>query len=131
DLTYVAGILPNTSVWEEGEEPLPPKQSSGRGRPPKLTRRDAKHQPSSVKELALNLPASTWRKVTWREGAAAPLSSRFARVRVRVAHRDYRLNESRSEEWLLIEWPKDEKAPTKYWLSTLPEDISFLRLEHF
>ena len=28
-------------------------------------RRDAKHQPISVKELSLNLPASTWRKVTW------------------------------------------------------------------
>ncbi len=24
------------------------------------------------------------------------------------------------EEWLLIEWPKGEKEPTKYWLSTLP-----------
>src|SRR5262245_62010761 len=56
DLTYVAGILPNTTVWEEGEEPLPPKKSSGRGRPAKLMRRDAKHQPISVKELALNLP---------------------------------------------------------------------------
>ena len=32
------------------------------------------------------------------------------------------------EEWLLIEWPKGEKEPTKYWLSTLPEDISFHRL---
>jgi len=38
DLIYVAGILPNKSVWEEGEEPLPPKQSSGRGRPAKLMR---------------------------------------------------------------------------------------------
>ncbi|HKI14005.1 MAG TPA: transposase, partial [Roseiarcus sp.] len=25
-------------------------------------------------------------------------------------------------EWLLIEWPEGEKEPTKYWLSTLPED---------
>src|SRR5215831_650971 len=128
DLTYVAGILPNTTVWEEGEEPLPPKQSSGRGRPAKLLRRDAKHQPISVKELSLNLPASTWRKVTWREGVAAPLSSRFARVRVRAAHRDYKLTEPYPEEWLLVEWPKGEKEPTKYWLSTLPDDISFYRL---
>jgi len=125
DLTYVAGILPNTTVWEEGKEPLPPKKSSGTGRPAKLLRRHAKHQPISVKDLALNLPASAWRKVTWREGVAAPLSSRFARVRVRVAHRDYKLTEPYPEEWLLIEWPKGEKEPTKYWLSTLPEDISF------
>jgi SRSO17 transposase len=32
------------------------------------------------------------------------------------------------EEWLLIEWPEGEKKPTKYWLSTLPEDISFRKL---
>src|SRR5262245_20893054 len=70
DLTYVAGILPNTTVWAPGEEPLPAKKCSGRGRPPKLKRRDSKHQPISVKDLALNLPSSAWRKVTWREGAA-------------------------------------------------------------
>ncbi len=26
-----------------------------------------------------------------------------------------------AKEWLLIEWPKGEKEPTKYWLSTLPQ----------
>lgn len=131
DLPYVAGIGPQTTVWAPGEEPLPAKRWSGQGRPPKLLRRDAKHKPISVRELALNLPASAWRRVTWREGAAAPLSSRFARVRVRVAHRDYKLSESRPEEWLLMEWPMGEKEPTKYWLSTLPEDISFLRLVNY
>jgi len=124
-LPYVAGIGPQTTVWAPGEEPLPPRKWLGQGRPPKLLRRDGKHQPISVKELAFDLPANAWRKVTWREGAAAPLSSRFARVRVRVAHRDYKLSESRSEEWLLVEWPKQEKEPTKYWLSKLPEGISF------
>jgi hypothetical protein len=49
-------------------------------------------------------------------------------VRVRAAHRDYNLTDSRSEEWLLIEWPEGEQAPTKYWLSTLPGAISFRRL---
>jgi SRSO17 transposase len=53
-LTYVAGILPNTTVWTSDAEPLPPKRWSGRGRPTKLMRRDAKHQPISVKELAFN-----------------------------------------------------------------------------
>jgi SRSO17 transposase len=127
-LTYVAGILPNTTVWEKGEEPLPPKQYSGRGRAAKVMRRDAEHQPIPVKGVALNLPASAWRKVSWREGAAGPLSSRFARVRVRVAHRDYERSDSRPEEWLLIERSKGEKEPTKYWLSTLPEGISLRRL---
>ena len=30
--------------------------------------------------------------------------------------------EAREIEWLLIEWPSGEDEPTKYWLSTLPED---------
>jgi hypothetical protein len=38
------------------------------------------------------------------------------------------LSEVRAEEWLLIEWPKDETEPTKYWFSTLPEDTAFDRL---
>ena len=131
ELTYVAGILSNTTVWAPGTGPLPAKKWSGRGRPPKLLQRDAKHRPVSVKELALGLPKSAWRTIKWREGAAEPLSSRFARVRVRVARRDFKLAESRPEEWLLIEWPKGEREPTKYWLSTLPEDIALRRLVYF
>jgi SRSO17 transposase len=127
-LSYVAGILPNTSVWARGMAPLPPKQWSGRGRPPTRIRRDAQHRPVSVKALALGLPKRAWRMIAWREGTADQLSSRFARVRVRVAHRDHKLAESRPQEWLLIEWPKGEREPTKYWLATLPDDIPFDRL---
>jgi SRSO17 transposase len=39
--------------------------------------------------------------------------------------------ESLSEEWLLIEWPEGEESPTKYWLSTLPQDTSFRSLVDF
>jgi SRSO17 transposase len=127
-LSYVAGTRPNTTVWPLGTAPLPPKRWSGRGRPPKLLRRDAKHHPVSVKQLALGLPKRAWRTIKWREGTAEWLSSRFARVRVRIAHRDYKLTEGRLEEWLLIEWPRGEDEPTKYWLSTLPQDVSFRRL---
>ena len=127
-LSYVAGIMPNTSVWAPGKAPLPAKNWSGQGRPPKLIRRDAKHRPISVKALARGLPPRAWRTIEWREGTAVRLSSRFARVRVRAAHRDYWLAEPRAEEWLLIEWPQGENEPTKYWLSTLPDDITFRRL---
>src|SRR5580692_12968599 len=120
-LSYVAGIMPNTTVWAPGTGPLPPKKWSGHGRPPKLIRRDAKHQPISVKALARGLPKRAWRTIEWREGTAERLSSRFARVRVRVAHRDYQLTDNRPEEWLLIEWPEGEDEPTKYWLSTPAE----------
>jgi SRSO17 transposase len=123
-LSYAAGILSSTSVWAPGSEPLPPKRRSGRGRPPTRPRRSAKHKPTSVKQLALSLPGRAWRTVGWREGTGDRLTSRFARLRVRAAHR----NELRSQEWLLIEWPEGEKAPTKYWLSTLPHDVTFKRL---
>jgi SRSO17 transposase len=127
-LSYVAGIQSHTTVWAPGTDPRPPKQWSGHGRPPKLLRRDDKHKPVSVKELALSLPKRAWRKITWREGTGEKLSSRFARVRIRVAHRDYWLPNARPEEWLLIEWPDGEKEPIKYWLSTLAGDIAFRRL---
>ena len=128
ELTYVAGILSNTTVWAPGTGPLPPKTWSGRGRPPKLLQRDSEHWPVAVKELALALPEHAWRTIEWREGTNDPLSSRFARVRVRVARRDFKRSESHSQEWLLIEWPEGEQEPTKYWLSTLPADIPFDRL---
>lgn len=124
-LRYAAGIQPNTSVWSEGTGPLPPKAWSGRGRRPSRIRRDGEHRPIQAKALALGLPAEAWRTITWREGSADWLTSRFARLRVRAAHRDERLTEPRPEEWLLIEWPEDEGRPTKYWLSTLPDDIAF------
>jgi SRSO17 transposase len=130
-LSYVVGILSNTTVWAPGIGPLPPKSWSGRGRPPKRLRRDAEHWPVSVKELALNLPTCAWRTVEWREGSAEILSSRFARIRVRVARHDEKRHQTRPEEWLLIEWPKGEQEPTKYWLSTLPESTTLHRLVYF
>ena len=124
-LRYAAGIGPNTSVWPPGTGPVPPQRRRGSGRPPKLLRRDEQHQPISVKAHALSLPAEAWQAITWREGSADWLASRLARQRVRPAHRDTKLTEPRAEEWLLIEWPEGETEPTKYWFSTLPEDVAF------
>jgi SRSO17 transposase len=123
-LPYVLGIQSSTSLWPPGAEPLPPKQWSGRGRPTSAIRRDAKHQPVSARQMALDLPRRAWRRVTWREGSNTKLASRFAAARVRPAHRDYQRSTPRPEEWCLIEWPADEPEPTKYWLSTLPATIS-------
>ena len=123
-LPYVVGIQSSTSLWPPGTEPLPPKQWSGRGRRTSAIRRDAEHQPIPAKQLALDLPRKAWRRVTWREGSNTKLASRFAAVRVRPAHRDYQRSTPRPEEWCLIEWPQGEPEPTKYFLSTLPANIS-------
>ena len=128
-LTYVVGILSTATVWAPGTGPLPAKaKPPGRGRPTKRLRRSAKHRPISVKQLALTLPKKAWRTVSWREGTAEHLSSRFARVRIRIAKRDFERSEPWPEEWLLIEWPKGHKEPAKYWLSTLPPKITFKAL---
>ncbi len=128
DLSYVAGIGGNTAAWPPGKSPLPPLPGSGRGRPPKLLRRDDEHHPLRAKALAHDLPPEAWQEIAWREGSADWLCSRFARVRMRPSHRDTWRAEPHPEEWLLIEWPQGEAEPTKYWFSTLPEDISFDRL---
>ena len=119
-LAYVVGILEATSVWRPGQVPLPSKAWSGRGPRPKLLRRDAEHQPVSVKELALGLTVRAWKRVTWRDGSNRKLRSRFAAVRVRPSYLDDRRAEPHPEEWLLIEWPVRESEPTRYWLSSLP-----------
>ena len=123
-LSYAVGVQSTLSVWPPGQEPLPPKPWSGRGRPPSLIGRDPHHRPVSAKALAESLADDAWTSVTWREGTNAPLSSRFAALRVRPASRDYKHSTPRPHEWLLVEWPQGEAEPAKYWLSTLPDDAS-------
>ena len=127
-LPYVVGIQSSTTLWPPGQEPLPPKPWSGRGRRPTRLRHDDDHHPVSAKDLALGLPNKAFRRVTWREGSNTKLASRFAAVRVRPAQGDTSRSEPRAEEWCLIEWPKGEAEPTKYWFSTLPADTSLTAL---
>jgi SRSO17 transposase len=119
ELLYVVGVQSSLSVWKPGQVPLSKRKWNGIGRPTKLLRRDRRHQPVSVRELAISLPSSAWKNVVWSEGTRKPLRSRFAALRVRAAHRDYWMSEPRPEEWLLIEWPSQQADPIKYWLSTL------------
>src|ERR1700745_2917745 len=103
-LTYVAAILPTVKVRAVAD---PDRRVS-------------------AKQLALSLPNHAWRTIPWRDGSAAPLRSRFARVQVRTAPSTGAA--ARPQETLLIEWPDGETAPTKYWLSNIAATISFRRL---
>ena len=120
-LIYAVGVRPGTTVWWGENQPAPMPNNGGRGRPRERLVRDANHQPISILDLARTLSPQSYRTITWRIGEAGELTSRFARVRMRPAHRD----RPRAEEWLLIEWPKGEDEPTRYWFSTLPRDIAF------
>lgn len=110
-LTYAVGILSNTKI-----------QRATRRRGAALP------QPMSAKALAAGLVAKEWHQVTWREGSNTPLTSRFARIRVRPAQRHAQRDRAAAEEWLLIEWPEGAAEPDHYWLSTLPPDIDFARM---
>jgi SRSO17 transposase len=114
-LLYAVGIQSNVLMWK-ADTILPVQAPDGE----KPSRPQLRAQQISAKELALSQPAEAWQNVTWRENGEA-FTSRFARWRVRPVTRA----EQPAEEWLVIEWPADEDEPTKYWLSTLPPDISF------
>ncbi len=108
DLQYVVGVQSSMTVWEPGKQPLPAKPRGKMGRPPRLLQRATDHQPVSVKQLAMSLPSTAFKEITWREAGERKLRSRFAAVRIRAAHRDYEKAEPHQEEWLLIEWPRGE-----------------------
>jgi SRSO17 transposase len=127
-LAYVVGVQGSMAVWAPGTAPRPAKAWSGQGRPPKLLRRDGETKPVKVSDLAKALPRKAWKMVRWREGSNSDLVSRFAAVRIRPSHRDTWRTEPWPEEWLLIEWPENEEAPAKYWLSTLPASTSLREL---
>lgn len=124
-LKYAVGVRPGTTVWWGAHQPLAEAQPTARrGRPRRRLQRDDTHQPITVAELARALPGSQWRTVTWRAGVAEPLSSRFARVRVRAAHR----NRPRDEEWLIIEWAEGADEPAHYWFSNLPKNTPWQQM---
>ena len=121
-LTYAVGVRPGTTVWWGEHQPVAESTLPGRrGRPRRRQKRDEGHQPITVAEVACTLPGQAWQTVTWREGTSGPLSSRFARVRVRAAHRD----QPRDEEWLIIEWAEGAKEPAHYWFSNLPTSMTW------
>ena len=122
------GIQSTTTVWKPGQGPKPAPAYRGTGRPPRLLRRDQKHQPVSVKDPAMSLESAACKTVAWRQGVKQKLRSRFAAMRIRPAHRDYWRGEPHPEEWLLMEWPKGEAQPTKYRFSTLPAETSLSEL---
>ena len=101
DLTYSVGIWARTLV-----------RKAARGA-----------EPMTAADLARSLPKRSWRTIAWRDGTNAPLVSRFARVRVHAGGEG--TTSTQPEEWLIVEWPKGEKEPAKFWLSTLAQDIDF------
>lgn len=123
-LLYVVGVNGQPVVWPPESHPMIPAKNPGKGQPP--TRyRDPAYPPETIENLAKRL---RYRKLGWRQGSRGWQTSRFAAVRIRTARHHIRSVPPGEEQWLLCEWPADEKAPTKYWLSTLPATTSIRTL---
>ena len=123
-LSYVVGISSTLGVWAK-----PPKVKiptpSGRGAP--ATRyRYGDQRPSSVREVAMR--TNGWKTVRWREGTKGWLEYRFLAVRVQPSHGFVDGEPPHKEVWLLVEWPEEEKEPTKYFLCDLPASYTLRRL---
>jgi len=120
-LEYVVQVSGGLTGWTEDPHPAEPPMK-GRGKIPRK-RLYAKDLPPvrSLRQIAIDLPSRSWKKITWREGTKGPLRSQFARVIVWMANA---LTQGKTmkmfPEELLIEWPEGDKEPWKYWLSSLP-----------
>jgi SRSO17 transposase len=123
-LCWVAEVESTLVAWTRPQRRQQPARQAGQMGRPRVPKYRNAPVPASLKAIALALPRSAWRKVTWREGSKGKMSSRFARLRVQPAHGWQRGKEELPLVWLLSEWPEKAKAPTKYWLSDLPEDTS-------
>lgn len=124
-LQYVVGVESSTVVWEKPTPRVQPPRRAGRGRP---RRPSYQGQPAALHGLARALPSGAWKTVTWRQGTRGPQRSRFAACRVQPAHGHAHDRPELEPVWLLIEWPSNAEAPTKYWFSNLPQEVSLRRL---
>jgi SRSO17 transposase len=127
DLEYVLAVSAQISVYGPETTFVVPERNGSVGRRRSVAR--PTRRPESVRALATRLPANAWRTVPCRTKAAGEeISSRFAFVRVVVTHPVRNNHLPPREEWLIIEWPQGEEAPTDYWLSNLPPNTTRERL---
>jgi len=126
-LEYVVAVRAETSVYGPATSFAVPQRNGRSGRPRTVARPDGK--PESVRSLAERLPAKAWKTLPCRTTPAGEeLSGRFAFVRVVATHPVRNDHQPPRFEWLLIEWPEGEEAPSDYWLSNLGEEETRERL---
>jgi SRSO17 transposase len=126
---YVVEVRADTSAYSEHVHPVAAPYA-GKGRRPRPRYRD---KPSSLKELAMAATEQACVELIWRRGSKGLQRGRFLALRVRPAGvTPRRLARAADQElpvrWLLAEWPHGEPAPTKYWLSSLPDDTPLVEL---
>lgn len=123
-MPHVVGVPSHSRVWTK--PPLLHKLTArGRGRPPSAYHY-GDQRPLGVCEVAEK--ARGWKQVRGREGTEGWRESRFYACRLQPSPG---FNEGQlpdKEVWLLVEWPRREKEPRKYFLCDLPPHYALRRL---
>lgn len=129
-LDFVVAVRSDESAHPQEAVPTAPPWS-GNGRKPATRYR---MKAASMQVLAADGGRKGFRQATWRRGSKGPMRSRFRVVTVRpagVAARTHAMAQAGgAASWdgvlpetpLLSEWPTGHKAPTEYWLTSLPAD---------
>jgi SRSO17 transposase len=130
---YVVQVRADTSAYPEQVRPVAAPYS-GKGRRP---RPRYQGKPASLAELAMAAGEQACVELVWRRGSKGLQRGRFLALRVRPAGVTPRRQAAARADgtgwelpvrWLLAEWPKGEPAPSKYWLSNLPETTPLVEL---
>jgi SRSO17 transposase len=119
-LEYVLAVRAQTTVFGPETRFAVARRRGGAGRPPSVQHPDRRRE--SARRLAERLPVDAWHTLPCRTTPSGEdVSSRFAFLRVVAAHSIVRDHRPPRWEWLIIEWPDGEEAPSDYWLSNLAE----------
>jgi len=124
DERYIGEVPKSCRVWLRRPRVSGPKpgRKGRRSRKPRVAADQAK--PQAVEEIAAALPASTWKRLSFREGTKGTQQAHFVRVRV-VAERD---DLPGPDLWLVVERSCDQTPYIKYYLSNAASDCPLLEM---
>jgi SRSO17 transposase len=124
-LPYAAAVTRDVVVWTEPPVyGVPPAQTPG---PTPKRIRYSGPPPLAVQEVAQQ-NRRRFRSLAWREGSKGPMRSRFWACRVQSAGHWQEGELPGKEVWLLVEWPRTEPEPIRYYLCDLSANLSLRSL---
>jgi SRSO17 transposase len=131
-LPYALGISSTLTVFRGTPAvAVPPRRRFNAPHPKRLQVTDGS-RPEQVRAIVAQLPASAWRRVTWRNGINRPWAADFVALRVTPAH-DWRARRLAPEVWLLLERDRGTTPRVKAYLVALPPTAplrALVRLAH-
>ena len=125
NLPYAVAATRDVVVWTE-----PPVYGVPKAQAPGPTPKRIRYSgppPLAVREVAQQ-NRTRFRSLAWREGSKGLMRSRFWACRVQTAWHGQEGELPGKEVWLLVEWPRTDPEPIRYYLCDLPADLSLRSL---